>query len=454
MNQNKDDMDNSMFLWIALLIIILVIVPAVYAAKAGAINGILLSISKLQLKSFMPFSAEAQKAWAYISEVDPASLTWEKMQAILSYTGKFIRWPYVLMLGAFGAVSIFMGRTGGLVRRLNMESLLKNNAESFPCLRPIVGRGKYLLSPESYDAGNWQIARSPVQFALEHSLLLDEKGNPYTPEQALNNGLASTDLPAYGNAHFDEKKAVDVLQEQLGAPFKGFEALTPGRKALACAFLAYAGGNKKECVEILDAVSASYTEKTAPVCPVLEQDAFQKRLAKVCKKHEIFLNTPLLVRHKAFELPWFMALLTRARQKGVLASSQFLWLRPLDRPLWYSLNQCGGRAAWAEGFASWAHYAAEEKAGKSQPEPRMAQAVSRLKDNLASQGWLTDTPPPPGAAKAAPQFAPRDGINSPVPELISTPEKVEPDPDAIYAPADDDVNEYDANEDKALSDEQ
>ena len=62
------------------------------------------------------------------------------------------RWPFALLLVLFGIASIFMGRISGLVRRFNMESLLKNNAESFPCLRPVVGRGKYLLSPESYDS--------------------------------------------------------------------------------------------------------------------------------------------------------------------------------------------------------------------------------------------------------------------------------------------------------------
>ena len=73
---------------------------------------------------------------------------------------------------------------------LSMDSLLRNNAESFPCLRPIVGRGKTLLSPESYDSGPWRIARSPVQFALEHGLLLNKDGQPFTPEQALRRGLA------------------------------------------------------------------------------------------------------------------------------------------------------------------------------------------------------------------------------------------------------------------------
>ena len=172
MSQNLEDLDDHMFLWVVLLLIILVVIPAIYVAKAGYINDWLLSLSKTQLKAFVSFSEEAQTAWAHISGLDPESLTWERMQGVLTYTGKWVRWPFAFLLVLLGAVSIYMGRTRGLVRRLNMESLLRNNAESFACLRPVVGRGKYLLSSGSYDSGLWRIARSPVQFALEHSLLL------------------------------------------------------------------------------------------------------------------------------------------------------------------------------------------------------------------------------------------------------------------------------------------
>ena len=452
-NDNKDGMSTSMFLWVVALVIALFVVPAIYAARAGVINGALLSLAKVQLKSFLPFSQEAQQAWQRIMSADPASLTWETMQAVLRYTGRWIRWPYAVLLVMLGAVSVFMGRTGGLVRRLNMESLLKNNAESFPCLWPVVGRGTYLLSPESYDSGYWRIAQSPIQFAVEHGLLIDRHGTPFAPEQALRRGLADTGLPAYGQGHFDEKKAAAVLRGQLGAAFPGFEALAPARKALACAFLVYASGDKKECVSLLNAVSGAYVEQETPSCPLLTQDDFQKRLAALWEKHQKIASEPLLLRHSAFELPWFMALLTRARHKGVLASSQFLWLRPLDRSLWYALNQCGGRAAWAEGFAAWAHYAAEEKAKKALAEPHIAQAVRRLRDSLSAQGWLTDTAPGPVAQLPTPD----SGLESAGPKAArfeAADASIEPPPDRVYAAAEDDPEDYDANNDKQLAREE
>ncbi|MDR1686976.1 MAG: hypothetical protein LBR82_11190 [Desulfovibrio sp.] len=458
MTRDGDNQSGVALVFFALVLMLCVVVPAWYAARAGTVNGALLALAKFQLKVFVPFSAEAQKAWVYITGLDPADLTWEQTQNILRYTGKWIRWPFVLFLGLFAAASVFLGgRLSGLVRRLNMESLLRNNAESFACLGPIVGRGKELLDPDSYDAGLWRIARSPLQFAVEHGLLLDENGAAFAPEQVLRHGLGRADLPAYGRARLDEDKALVVLGEQLGPAFAGFPAFTPGRKALAAAFAAYAGGDKKESIGILDELSRAYTEKDGVQdCPVMTAEDFHARLVTVFTKHEAILSESLIVRHSAYELPWFTALLTRARRKGVLAPSQYLWLRPLDRTLWYALHQCGGRAAWAEGVAAWAHYAAEEKAGNALSEPHVKQAVVALRDALAAQGWLTDNAVSANTAVAADADV-VSGNAAPAPKPVmqgNADGDTEADADMVYAPAEDDLEydpEYDANTDPALT---
>ncbi|MDD2966313.1 MAG: hypothetical protein PHN64_02300 [Desulfovibrionaceae bacterium] len=212
------------------MIAVLFVLPAWYASRAGYINGSLLALAKAQISAFTAFSDEAQQALGLMAQADPAALSWDQTMNVLRYSGKWIRWPYVVVLAALGVAAIFVGRTAGLIRRLNMDSLLAHNAESFACLRPIVGRGKYLLSRESYDNGPWRIARTPVQFALEHGLLLDKDGQAFTAEQALRRGLPHADLPAYGHAYVDEEKTATVLQEQLGRPFSGFENMSLERK--------------------------------------------------------------------------------------------------------------------------------------------------------------------------------------------------------------------------------
>ena len=428
MSQHNDNMDNQTFIWVALVLIVLLVIPALYAAKAGYINDVLLSIGRLQLALFKPFSEEARIVSERITQLDPAALSWEQVQRILHYCGTWSRWPMAVVLFILLVITLVQNRTGNLVRRFNMDSLLKNNAECFPCLKPVVGRGKYLLSPESYDSGLWRIARTPLQFALEQRLLYDPLGNTALPSQILKNGLPTTENDLYGLIHLDENASLRVLQKQLGAQFTGFESLSDCRKAVAAAFLAYAGGDKQEGVAILDMVSLSYQEKdNTASCTVLQDEKFILRLATAWNKHKKILEEPLLVRHAAHELPWFMALLTRARSKGVLASSQFLWLRPMDRPLWYALNQCGGRAAWAEGFAPWAHYMAEEWAGKALAVPCLDEAVASLRDALDSQGWLI------------PELV-HDPVTAPVPGKtnISTTDHLQKESGRTYANSEDD----------------
>lgn len=413
MNQEKSS-DSTVFLLIALALVVFLGLPALYAAKAGSINAFLLDVAKWELRPFWILSEDVEKVLTHLAQTPPEAFTWKQVVAALEYAGSWLRWPLFAMLGGLFYLA-WVGRGKSFTRRFSMETLLENNMRSFPCLAPVVGRGKYLLDPKSFDEGPWMMARSPLQFALEKGLLKDEKDEAFTPDQALRNGLGEADMPAYGQGRFDRVRAMNVFDEQLGPKFMGVAELPPFRQALAAAFMAYAAGERKEAVAILDEMSLSYTqepeadtpategaekEKSCPRCAVLEVSpkagkeeaekakAFRERIGETLARHKNILDEPCLKRHSAYVLPWFMALLTRARKKGVLAGPQFLFARPIDRPLWYALNQCGGRAAWVEAFAPWAHYMAEEKAGKALEKPDMADAAYSLEAALDALGWL------------------------------------------------------------------
>lgn len=209
--------DTTLFLFVAGFIAIFVVVPLLYAAKADVINGFLLAVAKMEIRPFLGVSEEAQKAWQHISAQVPSALSWNEMERILNYAGKWARWPLGILLAVMAVAAYFMGRTERLIRRFNMESLLKNNAETFSCLRPIVGRGKFLLSPESYDQGLWRIARSPLQFAIENGLLLEEdSGKAYGADDVLTNGLGDAGKRAFGHARFDEAGAKKSVPRAAG----------------------------------------------------------------------------------------------------------------------------------------------------------------------------------------------------------------------------------------------
>jgi intracellular multiplication protein IcmP len=68
---------------------------------------------------------------------------------------------------------------------------------------------------------------------------------------------------------------------------------------------------------------------------------------------------------------------------GVLAPAQFLWLRGVDRNLWYALNNLGRRSFHSEGMGAMAHFMAEQAAKKPLPIPRVDTAIITLNQFLS-----------------------------------------------------------------------
>lgn len=393
----EDGKDDQVFLLVGVVIVIFMVIPAIYVMYAGNVNGFLLEVAKRELSPFSFLFTEPQIAIAKLSELDPASLDWPMMEKILSYAGTWLRWPLIVILALLAIVSLQLGKVEHLTRKFSMESLLEHNSDNFPCLKPIVGKGKYLLNPESYDKGNWKIARTPIQFAVSKGLLLGPNGVPCEIGDVFEKGFPSRDKQAFGECSYDEANAVTIFKKQLGRQFNGINDLSLSRKAIAAAFVLYANGNKLECMDILDSVSMSYVEKDdTPQCPVLEDGSFNKKISTALANWDEFAKRKNIARHLAYELPLFMALLNEARKKGVLASSQFIWLRPMDRSLWYALNQCGGRVAWVESLAAWSHFQAENHSGRTMHEPQITDAVASLKRSLGHQGWFKDYCDPMG----------------------------------------------------------
>ncbi len=415
-------------------------VPLLYKFFAPYINAFLLQLSAYELQIFTLFSDEAKEAHQRIKSVtDPGTLTWQQMTQVMSYVGKYIRWPLGFLLLFMALIAFNLSRVSKFRRRLSMEKLIKNNAEIFSCLGPIVGRGNYLLSPESYDSGNWKVARSPLQFAIENELLVDfeDKRIITATDVFTKKGLVNIESKVLGHCELNRSLAKSVFIKQLGDEFTTPEELTPVRQAILACFLAHGAGQKEEAIEVLYDIGASYKE-TDDIAPCV--DLPTEKIKNFISAHKSLLeDVKALSIHKAFQLPLLMAALNFARKKGVLAGSQFLWLRPIDRPLWYALNQMGGKAAWAEAYAAWTHFFCEQKFNQSINVPYVDGAIEGLKNNLDAEGWLYEEPKPK---------EPHDASDSPeLSEILknkSTPEvsaETSPDklPTGIYETASDDT---------------
>ena len=82
--------------------------------------------------------------------------------------------------------------------------------------------------------------------------------------------------------------------------------------------------------------------------------------------------------HHAYVYTVLATILELARLEGVLATSEFVWLKPLDRRLWYVLNAVGRSTPVVEAAGVYAHWLAEKKLRRRLSTPVVAEAVDAL----------------------------------------------------------------------------
>lgn len=118
--------------------------------------------------------------------------------------------------------------------------------------------------------------------------------------------------------------------------------------------------------------------------------AMQELADRHLKNEELVQTVEEIMNKHAYVHTGVHSLLDKARARaGVLASSDFLWLRWLDRDLHYTLNNVGRRRFHTEGSGVVCHFFAENVSGRPLPEPHVEQAIDGIEDYLAEQGIMS-----------------------------------------------------------------
>ncbi len=363
-----------------------------YNLHKREINGILVKCVSAQFCLVAPFSEKAAVINANMKDRDPAEIELGDLWALANYSGRRLRWVFApLCLCLAGIVYFRLGRVEQLRRKFTMQALLKNNVKIFPELSPIVNRERP-ITDEPHDSGPWRTARTPLQFALENKLIVgkeDETIKPIVPEQLLGpDGLPNKQAKTVRLdklLHLDLARAEYTFASQLGDTFKGLQSLNTHQKGLAAALLAYAHSDRTTCNNLLDQLALSFRERPKKG----SDDAYE---LDINGAEELLQKYPIdhdeLQRHASYVNCWMSALLEFARGKGVIACSKFLWVRPIDRSLWYALNQCGRRVAWSEAAGVRAHIQSEEVQGAAINTPQVESAVRAIESDLIESGYI------------------------------------------------------------------
>lgn len=298
----------------------------------------------------LPNLDQLQALEEYVQQADPSTVGWTKFAAINAEFGRWVRYPVMTVLLGLAAFA-FLRHGGQFQHKFDMRSLRIVGQEVWPQITPIISLD---LVKEDIDTGPWAMAIPPLNFARQHNLL-------------------STKIVATKKIWvLKQKPAYRLFVLQLGPLWKGLAHLPIHAKALAYIFLARATGKRPEANAMLKQIAASSASGKLNFMDVSEK-------LKPFYDHAII---KWLEKRYAYTYTVLSSLLEIARSDGVLASAEFLWLKPVDRRLWFVLNSVGRRTSVIEVAGVISHWKAEKKVGRALKTPMVKGAVDALDEAL------------------------------------------------------------------------
>lgn len=315
---------------------------------------------------------------------------------------------------------------------IDMNMLLRQNVKFCPILAPVVDRE---LDKEPQYEGRWRIAYTYIEWVVSNNLLRrhGRKCPPIPPVEHFRPRMQAS--PPEHPWSIDEDNLRTLLVAQLGQPIKWtkkrrqisikerlklfyLEWFTHSGKdqktddyilwpkgvpdhyiALAGVCFAFSSGKREEARNALGIMALSYKEDRnnknnssgdqidlAPGIQLYQKYGHNKAVWSAVKNHRSFANV------------WMFSLMRHAQIKGSLPSSEYIWLKPYDRTLFYVLNQVGrggdsgksGSVAWIEGLGVVSHYNVEYVIQEPVLMPAVEPAIKSLVGHLSREGWITE----------------------------------------------------------------
>jgi intracellular multiplication protein IcmP len=290
-----------------------------------------------------------------ILSADPHQVAFSTVAYVASNVGHYLRIPFVIILILMGIILYFKSTTVGFKQTYGMKSLLKNETQVWHYEAPILNLD---LVNTDIDEGAWAMALTPMSFAKKYKLLKVKKRTGETHRLGSHEKVVATVL---------KNKASKVFARQLGRLWRGVEKLKPHEKALYAAFATKAARKADQAREFLAQVSQSAGRGKLDFSgadALLEKYKDYPAVVEVTGKH-------------AYLFTIMASMLQLARSDGVLSSAEFLWLKPVDRRLWFILNAVGRQTTFAEVAGSFAHWKAEKEMGFALKTPMVEEAVQQ-----------------------------------------------------------------------------
>ena len=163
-----------------------------------------------------------------------------------------------------------------------------------------------------------------------------------------------------------------MFSQQMGPLWVNLQDLPEYMKVLFAIFAAKANQDGKAANKLLFQIAESAESgklNFQGYMPLLRKHVRSPIVGRSCSPH-------------AYQYTLMASLLEAARNDGVLATAEILWLKPMNRQLWYMLNSVGRQTAFPEVAGLYAHWIVEKRLRRPLKVPQVEQAVISLQAAL------------------------------------------------------------------------
>lgn len=335
------------------LLALIIIAVGVWFLLGPHFSALMGTLRRYEMVPFAMFFERAAGIHASLVQLNGGSMSFNDTRSMLGTDGSgyYVRWLYVLLFPVLGVLLLVQNTRGRYQRQHSMASLTKQEAVVWPEIAPVVGKQELLVKGDEQQ-GEWRVALTEWEFADKHGLAKREDGK------------------------LDRDKARVVFAAQLGPRWSGPDALPPHRKGLYAAFLLRVAGEPTEGLAKFRLMSRTFAADGLAGMDTSFADA-------VIAKHGEHPNVKRAIAQHAYVSTVMATLLQLSRADGVLASPMFIWLKTVDRGLWYMLNNVGRYAFHVECAGTASHWLFEKTVGQACASPMVEKAIDGLQMGLA-----------------------------------------------------------------------
>ena len=305
-----------------------------------------------------------------IKHLPPDQVAFSQLLDISREIGSYLRYPIIIILIILACIIYSSHINLQFKKTYNMKSLTEAERKNWPQISPVI---KLNLVKQDIDKGSWAMALSPMQFAKKHALLQEEKTIPTMTMASTQRNQTTVQIKRDAAYH--------IFVLQLGDYWQGFQRLSPSNKALFAIFSARANRDRDGAHKLLLQIAESTETGRLNFAGVDE----------LWEKHKNNKAVNQIMHSHAYVLTVMASMLVLARKDGVLASADFLWLKPIDRLLWFMLNSVGRQTVFPEVAGPFAHWNIERAMGRRLLLPMVEEAVNGLDAAIKEILYIPDS---------------------------------------------------------------